>query len=165
MSHFISPAAMEKSEKTAFYAGSFNPFTIGHYSIVERGLEVFDRIVIGVGYNMSKPGAETAAEDRVKEINRLFASNDRVICTAYVGLTTEAAKTYSATALLRGVRGVADFEYERTLADVNRRISGLETVLLLTLPEHSFISSSVVRELAHFGEDVTPFLPKSPGGD
>lgn len=93
---------MENSEKIAFYAGSFDPFTIGHQSIVERGLKVFDRIIIGVGYNMAKQGAETGAEERVKEIARLYDSDDRVVCTAYSGLTANAAKSYGATALLRG---------------------------------------------------------------
>lgn len=146
-------------EKIGFYAGSFNPFTIGHRSIVERGLKIFDRIIIGVGFNISKPGAEAGAEERAASIGRLFSDEPRVSCLAYDGLTADAALRNGATALLRGVRGVADFENERNLADINRKISGLETVMLFTLPEHSCVSSSVVRELAHYGRDVSDFLP------
>lgn len=142
----------------AFFAGSFNPFTIGHQSVVERGLKIFDHIIIGVGFNLSKPESEKGAEERAKDISLLFADECRVSCVVYSGLTTDEALSRGATALLRGVRSVADFENERNLADINRRISGLETVLLFTLPEHSYISSSVVRELAYYDHDVSDLI-------
>lgn len=144
----------------AFYAGSFNPFTIGHDSIVTRALEIFDGVVIGVGYNLSKPEAEGVASKRADSIRKLYAANPKVEVVCYSTLTTEAAKANGATVLLRGVRDCADFEYERNMADINRRLSGMDTVILLALPELAAVSSSVVRELEAFGADVAPYLPK-----
>lgn len=144
---------------TAFYAGSFNPFTIGHRSIVERALTIFDRVVIGVGYNIHKPTAAQDADSRAESIGRLFASEPRVEVVSYGTLTTEAAIANGAGVLLRGARNSTDFEYERNIAEVNRRLSGLETVIMLSLPEHDCISSSMVRELRSFGADTTPYLP------
>jgi len=146
-------------ERIAFFAGSFDPFTVGHQSVVERGLQLFDRIVIGVGINAEK----TAAEDidaRVADILEVFGDDPRIEVEPYGELTWEAARRMGCTHLLRGVRSVADFEYERNMADANRNLSGLETVILFTLPEHSFISSSLVRDLQRHGADTTEFLPQ-----
>lgn len=148
-----------KPERIAFFAGSFDPFTVGHQSVVERGLRLFDRIVIGVGINAEK----TAAEDvdaRVADILDVFGDDPRIEVEPYGDLTWEAARRLGCTHLLRGVRSVADFEYERNMADANRNLSGLETVILFTLPEHSFISSSLVRDLQSHGADTTEFLPQ-----
>lgn len=144
--------------RTAFFAGSFNPFTAGHASVVSRALTMFDRIVIGIGVNANKHSDEDIAK-RVETIARYFETDPRVEVTAYSGLTVDAAADCGACCLLRGVRSVKDFEYERDMADVNRQLSGLETVLIYSLPEHAAISSSVVRELQAFGKDVTAFLP------
>lgn len=144
--------------KTAFFAGSFNPFTIGHADIVGRGLGLFDRVVIGVGINPAKQTAEDVAE-RVGEIARLYDDEPRVSVVSYSCLTTDAALEAGATVLLRSVRDVTDFEYERNLADVNRRISGLDTVFLTALPELACVSSSLVRELRRFGRSGEEFLP------
>lgn len=146
-------------KRKAFFAGSFDPFTIGHHSIVERALKIFDSVVIGVGYNERKQTA-CAAESRVAAISRIYADDSRVETVCYSGLTVKAAAECGATALLRGARTVADFESERTLADVNRRIGGMETVILFTLPEYECVSSSMVRELINNGVDPTPFLPQ-----
>ncbi len=142
----------------AFFAGSFDPFTVGHASIVERGLKIFDEIVIGIGVNALKT-SEVESARRAKAIVRLYQNEPRVTVVTYSGLTTDAARDAGASCLLRGVRSVKDFEYERDLADINRQLSGLETVLMYSLPEHAAVSSSVVRELQAYGKDVTAFLP------
>ena len=142
----------------ALFPGSFDPYTIGHYSIVERALPLFDKIVIAVGVNRNKQSL-MSEEKRVEAIRSLYESNDKVEVISYDGLTVDAAKKYGARFLLRGVRQVADFEYERNLAEVNRNISWLETILLYTLPEYAHISSSIVRELASYGKDVANLLP------
>jgi pantetheine-phosphate adenylyltransferase len=145
---------------TALFPGTFNPFTVGHQSIVERALKMFDKIIIAVGYNENKAESESAASDRVKAIAEVFAGNPKVEVCSYSTLTAKFAAEKGATVLLRGVRSIADFEYERTLADTNRMIASLETVLLYTLPEHSAISSSMVRELNHFGYDTSSFIAR-----
>lgn len=148
--------------RTAFFAGSFDPFTIGHQSIVDRGLEIFDRIVIGIGTNAGKKGWLPVAE-RKSAIEHLYAGDNRVKVIEFDCLTTEAAHREGARFLLRGVRSVTDFEYERTLADINRNISGIETVLIYALPCYASVSSSVVRELASYGADIRPYMPVAPG--
>lgn len=148
--------------RTALFAGSFRPFTAGHASIVDRGLRIFDRIVIGIGVNAAKPGAEADADSRRAEIAELYKAEPRVEVVVFSGLTVDAAAAAGACALLRGVRSVQDFEYERDMADVNRRLSGIETVLLYSLPEMACLSSSIVRELQSYGRDITDFLPEKP---
>ncbi len=147
------------NQRIAIFPGSFDPFTIGHHSIVERALPLFDKIVVAVGMNSGKHSLLSDIE-RLEAIRRLYASEPRVEVITYSGLTVEAAEQCGAHFILRGVRTVKDFEYEKTLADVNRRIIGLETVLLYTLPEYGSISSSIVRELISFGRDVSDLLPK-----
>lgn len=142
--------------RVAIFAGSFNPFTIGHYDIAIRGLEIFDKVVIAVGRNAAK--ADSTAD--VDEIRSYFEGNERIEVCAYSGLTAELAKQYGAQYLLRGVRSVKDFEYERDMAAANTDLGGLETVLLYTRPEYAHISSSLVRELKSYGRDVTNYLPK-----
>lgn len=148
---------MTQKYRTALFAGSFNPFTIGHKSIVERTLAICDHVVVAVGYNQAKPA--TDAEKRLESIKRIFADEPRVEAALYSGLTVDFARECGADFMVRGVRGVSDFEYERNLAEVNLRISGIETLLMPALPELSFISSSNVRELAANGYDITKFLP------
>lgn len=144
----------------AFFPGSFDPFTRGHQSLVDRGLEIFDSVVIGVGVSATKPVTEEALAARLDPIQRLYAGQARVEVISYSGLTVDAARQHGCSIMLRGIRNVIDMEYERSLADVNRRICGMETVFLFTLPELSAVSSSVVRELEKYGHDVTPFLPE-----
>ena len=146
------------NQHIAIFPGSFDPFTIGHHSIVERALPLFDKIVVAVGMN-SKKHSFLPERDRLDAIRRLYADEPRVEVIAYSGLTVEAAEQCGARYILRGVRTVKDFEYEKTLADINRKIAGLETVLLYTLPEYGSISSSIVRELISLGRDVTDLLP------
>lgn len=143
----------------AFYAGSFDPFTVGHMSIVERSLALFDKIYIGVGVNINKPDAEQEAQSRVDAIRRAVDGlGDKVEVLSYSGLTYVKAKEAGAEYLLRGLRNSSDFLYEQQLADVNRRMSGIETVFMMSLPEHASVSSSVVRELERYGADVSGFV-------
>lgn len=142
--------------RTALYAGSFNPFTIGHLSILQRGLQLFDRVVVMIGTNTAK-GTDTA-KDQAEDLRQRLGDLDRTEVIFWDGLTVDAAAKVGARWLLRGVRSVADYEYERNLADINRRISGIETVILFAEPELSMISSSMVRELRHYGRDVSDLI-------
>ncbi|MDO4714933.1 MAG: pantetheine-phosphate adenylyltransferase [Bacteroidales bacterium] len=148
----------ETNARIAIFPGSFDPFTIGHASIVRRGLPMFDRIIIGVGVNESKRTFYGSVE-RVEQIRQLYAGEPRVTVEAYTDLTIDFAQRMGASFILRGLRSVKDFEYERDIATMNHRLSGIETVLLFTEPEYSSISSSVVRELIHYNKDVSAFVP------
>lgn len=147
--------------RIAIFAGSFNPFTVGHASIVERGLELFDVIIVAIGVNARKTVTPDEAGQRRQRIESLYADNPRVRVVVWDGLTVDLARREGAHFLIRGVRDVANFEYERAMADVNRRIAGIETVLLFSLPEHASVSSSVVRELESYHVDVSEFLPRT----
>ena len=123
--------------RTGIFVGSFNPFTVGHDNIVTRALPLFDRLVIGVvGDQVHKPDMPSA-EERMAAIRDLYRDEPRI----------------------KGVRSIKDFEYEREQADINRQLSGVETILLYSEPQFSSISSTMVRELQHFGVDVSPYLP------
>lgn len=166
MPHWLGKGAvlrdMERDMKrTAIFPGSFDPFTIGHASIVKRGLPLFDEIIIGVGQNESKRALHTPAE-RVAAISRLYAGEARVRVESYDDLTIDFARRVGAQFILRGLRSVKDFEYERDIANMNQRLSGVETVLFFTEPHCSSVSSSVVRELIAYGKDVSDFLPRPP---
>lgn len=143
--------------RVALIPGSFNPFTLGHESLVERALKLFDGVVIAIGVNADKPGEDAEANRR--SIERLYASEPRVRVVTYTGLTVDACREHGARWMVRGIRNVRDMEYERDLADVNRELSGIETVLLFTLPEYQSISSSMVRELERYGHDASRYLP------
>lgn len=145
-------------ERIAVFPGSFNPFTIGHRSIAERGLDIFDRIIIAIGHNENKPDSDNIV-NKMENIRRVFRDNPSIDVMAYSGLTASFAKRVGACAILRGVRNIADFEFERNLADVNKNVLGVETVFLLSLPEYSYISSTMVRELAANGHDISSLIP------
>ena len=150
------------NEKTGIFVGSFNPFTIGHDSIVRRALPLFDRLVIGVvGDHVSKPGIPPATE-RMKAIQELYSNEPRIEVRPYYGLSIDFAREVGAHFIVKGVRSVKDFEYEREQADMNRLLTNgeVETILLYSEPQFSSISSTMVRELEHFGVDVEAFLPK-----
>ena len=144
--------------KKAIFPGSFDPFTIGHYSVVKRGLELFDHITIGVGSNCSKKSFFTI-EKRLDIIRQAFHDEPRVSVKAYDSLTIDFAKEEKADFILRGVRSANDFEYEKSIADINKRLSSIETVLLFTEPQYSAVSSTIVRDLLNYGKDVAAFLP------
>ena len=145
-------------EKVALFAGTFDPFTNGHHALIERALPLFDSIVIAIGNNSGKK-CMFSVEERVAAIEKLYGNESRIKVRTYSCLTVDFAREVGATALLRGVRNVKDFEYERELADINLKIGGIETVLLISDPEHAAVSSSVVRELITYGKDVSQFLP------
>ena len=144
--------------KRAIFPGTFDPFTIGHYSIVQRGLAFFDEIVIGIGHNQSKQTLFTV-EKRLDLVQQAFQNEPRVKIASYNSLTVDFALSVKADYILRGLRSVGDFEYERTVADANRKLTGIETVILFTESEYSYISSTVVRDLYSFGKDISTFLP------
>ena len=149
----------EQTPVTALFAGSFDPFTIGHLSIVARSLPLFDKLVIAVGVNDAKKGA-MPVEERIEAIRQATADlAPKIEVTSWSGLTVDLAKKVGATYLLRGARTAADFDYEYTLATINRDIAGIETIIMPTLPEHAAISSSVVRELSRFGYNPSKYLP------
>ena len=144
--------------KRAIFPGTFDPFTIGHYSIVKRGLDLFDEIVIGIGINQTKKTLFDM-EKRVDMIRQAFKDEPRVTVQTYDSLTIDFAVSMGAKYILRGLRTVSDFEYEHTIANANRQLNGLETVLLFTETEYSFISSTVVRDLIRYGKDIKKYLP------
>ena len=144
----------------ALFAGSFNPFTIGHESIVKRTLCFADEVVIAIGINNAKENPETETKERILTIRSYFTDEPRVTVLAYEGLTVDFARQVQADVMVRGVRSFKDFEYEREMADVNRKISGMETILLFSEPELSAVSSSIVRELKAHGKDISKFLPQ-----
>ncbi|MBQ2519641.1 MAG: pantetheine-phosphate adenylyltransferase [Bacteroidaceae bacterium] len=141
------------------FPGSFDPFTVGHADLVERALHLCDQLVIAVGFNERKKGW-IPVEERVQALKNLYAGEPRIEVVSYDTLTTDLAKRLDASAILRGVRTSADFLFEQTQADVNRRLTNIETVLLLSRPELACISSSTVRELANFGHSIEDFLPR-----
>ena len=145
--------------KKAVFPGSFDPFTLGHHSIVKRTLAFMDEVIVGIGINEGKRSM-IPVEKRVDMIRRLYADESRVKVEAYSGLTVDFAREQGAEFIVRGIRTVKDFEYEEGIADINRKLTGIETIFLFTEPELASVSSSVVRELLHYGKDVSMFLPE-----
>lgn len=145
--------------RIAIFPGSFDPYTIGHADIVKRALPLFDKIIIAIGINTQKKNLMTV-EERVSKIASYYADDDRIEVCSYSSLTVDLAAEKKADFIVRGVRSAADFEYERTIAEANRRIAGIETVILYASPEYEYISSSLVRELSAFGKDVSKYLPQ-----
>ena len=144
--------------RIGLFVGSFDPYTIGHDSIVKRALPLFDKIVIGVGFNERKKYMQTT-ETRVANIISIYAGEPKIEVKQYNDLTVDFALREGAEFIIKGVRSVKDFEYEREQADINRQLTGIETVLLFAEAGMESISSSVVRELTHFGKDVRKFIP------
>ena len=141
----------------AIFPGSFDPFTTGHLDIAQRALQIFDILLIAVGYNENKPGM-WSFQERTDAIRNLFAGNTCVEVMSYTGLTVDFARKNGCRAIVRGVRDAADFAFEQRLAETNRHLAGMETVLLSTRPELSYVSSSMVRELLHNGADASEFI-------
>ena len=154
---------MSEQLRTGIIVGSFDPFTIGHDSIVRRALPLFDRLVIGVvGDNVHKPNMRPA-EERMQAILDLYADESRIEVKTFHGLAMDFAKEENAQIIVKGVRNTSDFEYEQWQADFNRKLGGIETILLYTEPELASISSSALRELSHFGVDVSEYIPTAKG--
>lgn len=152
---------MKESEnsRVALFTGTFDPFTTGHASVVRRALPLFDRLVIAVAVSERKHTQEEISR-RVASIEAVYADNPKVSVKPYSDLTIDMARREGARFIVRGVRDVKDFEYERQQADINRQLGDVETVLLFTEPELQSVSSTLVRELRFFGHDVSPFIPK-----
>ena len=148
--------------RKAIFPGTFDPFTLGHHSIVKRTLGFMDEVIIGIGYNDQKH-CLLPIEKRLESIRKVYADESRVKVLAYSGLTVDFAQEQGAEFMVRGIRSVKDFEYEESIADINRKLSGIETIFLFTEPELSAVSSSVVRELLRYGKDVSAFLPEGMG--
>ncbi len=145
--------------KRAVFPGTFDPFTIGHDSVVKRALTFMDEVIIGIGVNESKR-TWFPIEKRVEMVSKLYADNPRIKVLAYDNLTVDFTRQCGAEFIVRGIRTVRDFEYEETIADINRKLAGVETILLFTEPELTSVSSTIVRELLSYGKDVSPFIPK-----
>ncbi len=145
--------------KRAIFPGTFDPFTIGHFSVVKRALTFMDELVIGIGINEGKR-TWFPTEKRVEMARRLYENNPHVRVESYDDLTIDFAQRMEAQFIVRGIRTVKDFEYEETIADINRQLAGIETILLFTEPELTSVSSSTVRELLSFGKDISRFIPK-----
>lgn len=146
--------------KKAIFPGTFDPFTIGHESLVRRGLQVVDEVIISIGVNDTKKNY-FSIDQRISMITDLYKTNLKVSVCSYDCLTVDFAKQIDADFILRGIRSVNDFEYEKTIADMNRKISGIETIVLFTEPEITHVSSTIVRELLRYGHDVTDFVPSN----
>lgn len=146
-------------KRIAIFPGSFDPFTKGHEDIVRRGLLIFDEIIISMGYNAQKK-RYFPIEEMERKISLLFESTPQVSVQRYSELTAHFAQKRQAQFLLRGLRNTTDFEYENPIAQANRHVlPDLETVFLITSPEYAYISSSIIRELHRYGEDVSWFVP------
>jgi pantetheine-phosphate adenylyltransferase len=146
--------------KIAIFPGSFDPFTIGHESVVNRAISLFDKIYIMIGYNANKKSF-FSIEKRLKWIKQIFDKNPKVEVRVYEGLTVDFCKEVNAKYILRGIRTSSDFEYERAIAQVNKKMHPeIETVFLLTLPEHTPVNATIIRDIVFHGGDASMFLPK-----
>lgn len=146
--------------KRAIFPGSFDPITLGHLDIVQRAVDLFDEIIVAVGTNAEKKYMFDA-ELRIDFIKKTFAGYPNVKVMSYQGLTIEFAKEIEATYILRGLRNPADFEFEKAIAQTNRKLSGIETVFLLTSSGKSYISSSIVRDIYRHGGDISALVPEA----
>jgi len=148
-------------ERVAIFPGSFDPFTVGHESVVKRAIPLFDKIVIMIGFNANKRSF-FPIEKRLKWINEVFKDEPKVTVESHEGLTVDFCKKVNAQYILRGLRTSADFEFERAIAQVNRAmIPEVESVFLLTIPEHSPINSTIVRDIIRSGGDASRFVPSA----
>lgn len=146
-------------KRIALFPGSFDPFTIGHEEIVRRGLSLFDKIIIAIGKNSTKQTMHSV-DKRISIIKKVFADEPRVEVDSYEGLTINYCKEVNASYLLRGLRTAADFEYERAIAQMNKKLDySVESVFLLTAPEHTPVCSTIVRDIFNHEGDISEFLP------
>lgn len=147
-------------ERICLFPGTFDPITLGHVDIIERAVQLFDKLIIGVGINSSKQPM-FSVEQRTEWIKEVFKNDPRVIVTGYEGLTVDYCRKVNAQFILRGIRYVTDFEYEKAIADMNRMLApDIETVFLTCSPLYSTISSTLVRDVARHGGNAAMFVPK-----
>ena len=146
--------------RRAIFPGSFDPITTGHVDIIKRSLPLFDELIIAIGVNSTKKYM-FSLEQRNAFIEATFADEPKIKVDTYSGLTVDYCQSIDAKFIVRGLRNPADFEFEKTITQVNRRLSDIETVFLLTSSETSFISSSIVREVIQFDGDYSSMVPKA----
>jgi pantetheine-phosphate adenylyltransferase len=146
--------------KKAVFPGSFDPITLGHVDIISRSLPLFDEIVIAIGINAKKKYM-FSIDERKRFIQNAFFAEQKITVETYSGLTVNYCKEIKADFIVRGLRNPADFEFEKAIAQTNRKLSGIETVFLLTSAETSYISSSIVRDIVKNGGDATSLIPTS----
>lgn len=145
--------------KIAVFPGSFDPFTKGHENVISRALPLFDQIFIAVGHNSEKRSFFTL-DQRLKMIGKLYREEPRIVMDYYEGLTVDYCRKVGAQYLLRGLRTAADFEYERAIAQINRKMNpSVETIFILAVPEFTPVNSTIIREILKYGGDATQFLP------
>ena len=148
-------------KKIAVFPGSFDPFTIGHQSILERSIPLFDKIIVAIGINNEKKSFFDI-EKRINWIKKVFSNEPKIEVETFTELTVDYCKKVGANFILRGLRTSTDFEYERQIGQMNKHLQEeIETIFLLTLPEHTFISSSVVREIVKYKSDISLFVPQN----
>lgn len=146
--------------RICLFPGTFDPVTLGHVDIVNRAMPLFDKIVIGVGLNAAK-APMFSADQRLQWINDIYKDEDKVVGAVYEGLTIDFCKTIGARFILRGIRYVSDFEYEKTIADANRTLDKtIETVFLTGEPKYTSVASTIVRDIIRNGGDAKYFLPE-----
>ncbi|SMO65814.1 pantetheine-phosphate adenylyltransferase [Solitalea koreensis] len=145
--------------KIALFPGSFDPITIAHVDIVKRASPLFDKVIIGIGLNSSKPSF-LSPENREHILQAVYANNPKIEIKTYEGLTVDFCKELGAQYMIRGIRSVADFEYERAIAQINQVMKPeIETIFILSKPEYSAISSTIVRDILRNKGNVSPFVP------
>lgn len=146
-------------ERICLFPGTFDPITLGHVDIIKRALPLFDKIVIAIGINTTK-SPMFSAEQRLNWIEEIFRAEDKISGAVYEGLTVNFCKQIGARFILRGIRYVSDFEYEKTIADANRTMDpGIETIFLTGEPKYTSVASTIVRDILRNGGDASPFLP------
>jgi len=146
--------------KRAVFPGSFDPITLGHVDIIERGIALFDEVIIAIGVNADKKYM-WSLEDRIAFIEQAFEGNPKVKVASYEGLTAEFCREVNANFLLRGLRNSLDFSYEKMIAQTNNMLIGIESVFMVSSPEASHISSTIVRDIARYNGDFSALVPKS----
>lgn len=144
--------------RICLFPGTFDPVTLGHTDIIDRALPLFDKLIIGIGCNVNKQPM-FSEQQRLEWLNAIYQSNDKVTAVVYDGLTVDCCRSVGANFILRGIRYVNDFEYEKAIADMNRSIADVETIFLTCLPQYTSIASTLVRDVLKNGGDVSKFLP------
>ena len=146
--------------RIALFPGTFDPITIGHLDIIDRSLSLFDKLIIGIGRNSNK-APMFSEEQRLNWVREIYKSNSKIDAIIYDGLTISACEKVGANFILRGIRYVNDFEYEKAIADMNRSLDkNIETIFLTCLPQYTSVASTLVRDVLRNGGDATPFLPE-----
>lgn len=147
-------------KKIAIFPGSFDPFTQGHHDIVLRSLNIFDEVIIGIGYNSAKKNRYFEIDLMVEKITGIYKDDPRVSIVVYNELTSTLAKKHGANFLIRGLRNTTDFEYENGISQMNKKLNpDLETVFLITSPQFAAVSSTIIREVHRYGGDISEYLP------